>query len=73
MMQKRSFIFILLFFTILGLSYYHSFAGSNAAYLKGKSESGRTKFECTLQDVTAGLISARFEIDGSSIQFDEND
>lgn len=73
MMRKRSFIFIHLLVTILGLSYYQSFAGSNAAYLKGKSESGRTKFECTLQDVTAGLISARFEIDGFSIHFDEND
>lgn len=73
MMRKRSFIFIHLLVTILGLSYYQSFAGSNAAYVKGKSESGRTKFESTLQDVTAGLISARFEIDGFSIHFDEND
>jgi hypothetical protein len=47
--------------------------GSGTAYLKCKSESGKTIFNADLQDITGQLESAEFSVDNKKIKFDGND
>lgn len=70
--MRKLFVFVVCFL-VANLHGLALTAGSNAAYLKGQSESGRTQFICELQDVTAGLIRASWRIDSHTISFGEDD
>jgi len=60
---------------LLSLFSFASFkiSGSNTAYLKCKSESGRTIFTANLQDITGHLEKATFEIDNKRLEFTDED
>jgi hypothetical protein len=49
------------------------FSGSGTAYLRCKSESGRTIFYAELQDIDAGLIKAQLTVDGKKVIFNGDD
>lgn len=62
-------LFIL--FAFFGFAF--DFTGSSTAYLTCKSESGRTVFNASLQDITGLLESAELSVDGKKLQFNDED
>jgi len=62
-------IILLAFFIFL--AYGIASAGSAAAILKGESESGRTKLNIVISDISDEVIKAELIIDGVSLSFGE--
>ena len=64
-----------LFILLFGLSFISSTfrPGSGTAYLKCKSESGKTIFNAELQDIVGLLESAEFTVDTKKVKFDGSD
>ena len=50
-----------------------AFAGSNSAKLSCRSASGRTVFTASLQDIVSTFLGASLTIDGSTLEFPEED
>ena len=68
-MPRSILILILIFLAFTSFK----FPGSNTAYLKCKSESGRTLFNAELQDITGLLEKAVFEVDQKKLEFNNQD
>lgn len=69
-MFARSLIYSLLLISLTSLK----MPGSGTAFLKCKSESGRTIFKAELQDITGVIEKAEFTVDGREVSFSyEND
>ena len=68
----NSFIKTLTIITALLTASLH--AGSNTAYIKGETSSGRTAVEINVQDIEGRFISAKLTIDGNTyvLKNDEN-
>lgn len=72
-MNKKQLIFALLFFFGVQIIVSNVLAGSNVACLRCKSGSGRTTFSADIWDISSGLESAEFSIDGKKVVWTKDD
>ena len=67
--MRKIILYIVIFF---GITSFRT-VGSSTAYLKCKSESGRTIFNAEIQDIDGGLEKAELIVDGVKLNFDNDD